>query len=240
MLHHGVRRPAVGATVVLVLAACGGGSSDAPPFGSYDLQSAMLALAQSGENVGVLLDGSVITNGTSVPFDGSGTLTLTPGVNGMFNGMTALLQTETIAGTVTAAGQILPFSSSVVNAYDGATGAILGESQTSEFDVATAPIAIPSMVDSSPMVLGTLLRYADDTLSVPLGTTQISVVVVSPPAPGNGPEVVQFTFQAYDTAQTLVETDTVSYSLTAAGVLSFESASAHNASGSVSVTLPAP
>jgi hypothetical protein len=241
MRHHGVRRLAMGAAAALALVACGDGSTGGPPPGSYNLQSGMLALVMSGETVAVLLDGSAISNGTSVPFQGSGTLTLAPGADGMFNGLTALLQTETISGTVSAAGQQLPYSSSVVNAYDGATGAILGESQAAEFDVASAPIAIPSMVGSSPMVLGTLNRYADDTQSVPLGTTQISVVVVSPPAPGpDDPEVVQFTFQSFDTTQTLVETDTVSYRLTEASVLSFASATAQNASGTVSVTLPAP
>jgi hypothetical protein len=135
----------------------------------------------------------------------------------------------------------LPYSSSVINAYDGMTGAILGESQSAEFDLAPAPIAIPTTVGTASMMLGTLNRYTDATLSVPLGTTQISVVLFSPPAPGpNDPEVVQFTFQSFDTTQTLVETDTVSYSLTEASVLSFASATAQNASGTVNVTLPAP
>lgn len=240
MLHHSVRRTALGVAAALVLAACGGGSSGGPPPGSYDLQSAMLALVRSGESAPVILTGSSITNGTSVPFNGGGTLTLTPGTNGTFNGMTALLQTESISGSVSAAGQSLPYNSSVVNAYDGTTGAILGESQTAEFDVATAPIAIPSMVGSSPMLLGTLNRYSDNTLSVPLGTTQVSVAVQSAPVDPGSPEVVQFTFKVFDMSQALVETDTISYSLSAASVLSFDEATVQNASGMVSVTLPAP
>ena len=200
----------------------------------------MLALARGGESVSVLLNGSVIANGTAVDFTGSGTLTLAPGTGGSFNGMSALLQTETISGTVTAAGQNLPYSATTVNAYDGTTGAILGQSQSAEFDVASAPIAIPSTVGPTAMNLGTLNRYTDSTLSSPLGTIQISVAETVAPVDPGSPEVVQFTFKAYDMSQTLVETDTISYSLSASSTLTFVAATAQNASGTVNVTLPAP
>jgi hypothetical protein len=196
----------------------------------------MFALVRGGLSTPVALSGSAIVNGTAVPFSGTGTLTLAAGTNGSFNGMTALLQTETVSGTVTAAGQNLPYNATAVNAYDDATGAILGQSQTSEFDVASAPIAIPSMVGASPMVLGTLNRYTDSTLSSPLGTTQISVAITLAPVDPGSSEVVQFTFKFYDMSQTLVETDTVSYFLSAASALSFDAATAQNASGVVDVT----
>jgi hypothetical protein len=241
MLHYSVRRSVLGAVAALVLSACGGGgSSGGPPPGSYDLQSAMLALIRGGLSTGVTLNGSTIVNGTAVPFSGGGTVTLAAGTNGSFNGMTALLQTETVSGTVTAAGQNLPYNATAVNAYDGAMGAILGQSQSSEFDVASTPIAIPSMVGTSPMVLGALNRYSDSTLSSPLGTTQISVAVTLAPVDPGSPEVVQFTFKSYDMSQTLVETDTISYSLSAASALSFVAATAQNVSGVVDVTTPAP
>jgi hypothetical protein len=241
MLDDSPQRLVLGAVTAVALCACGGGgSSGGPPPGSYDLQSAMVALNRGGLSTPVTLTGSVIANGTSVPFTGTGTVTLSAGVDGTFNGAPALLQTETIAGTVTAAGQSLPYNSSAVNAYVGATAAILGESQSAEFDVASAPIAIPSMVGTSPMVLGTLNRYTDSTLSSPLGTTQISVAVVSAPVDPGSPEVVQFTFKSYDMSQTLVETDTIGYSLTAGGVLSLAGATAQNASGMVNVAPLAP
>ena len=45
------------------------------------------------------------------------------------------------------------------------------------------------------MILGTLSRYTDDTLSVVLGTTQVSVAVVLIPVDPGSPEVVQFTYK---------------------------------------------
>jgi hypothetical protein len=53
--------------------------------------------------------------------------------------------------------------------------------------VAQAPVAIPMTVGTSPMILGTLSRYTDDTLSVVLGTTQVSVAVVLIPVDPGSP-----------------------------------------------------
>jgi hypothetical protein len=153
----------------------------------------------------------------------------------MFNGKTQLLQTETISGTVSVAGQSSPYSSTIVTAYDGTTGAILGESESHEFDVAEAPILIPMTVGSA-VVLGTLSRYTDDTQSVVLGTTQVSAGLLLATVDGKGPEVVQFTYKIYDTSQALVETDNFNYYLSEDNVLTLYSYTAQSASGTLSVT----
>jgi hypothetical protein len=222
----------------MLLSACGGGGGignpTPSPQGTYDLQAAVEALVTSGLSASVSLSGTVIVNGTSVT--GTGTLTLSPGASGMFNGSTAQLQTESISGTISAAGQSAPYSSSVVNAYEPSTASIVGQSQSSEFDVAQAPIAIPTTVGTSVTVLGTMSRYADSTLSVALGTVQVSVAVALIPVDPGSPEVVQFTYKIFDTNQALVETDTYSYSLSQDNLLSFHSAATQSASGSLTVT----
>jgi hypothetical protein len=242
MAQHGAKISGLGLLLASVLAACGGGGSTVqpgpvvPPPGSFNLQSAMAALVKSGLSANVNLSGTAIVSGTSTSFTGTGLLTLSPGASGLFNGMTATLQTETISGTVTVSGHSAPYTSSVVNAYEGATAAILGESQSNnEFDVASAPITIPTTVGTSAVSLGTLSRYADSTLSVVLGTTQISVNVAMISVDPGSPEVVQFTYKSFDTSQALVETDTVSYYLTEGSILSFYSATAQNASGTLNV-----
>jgi hypothetical protein len=153
----------------------------------------------------------------------------------MFNGMMAQLQTESISGTVTVAGQTSPYSSSVVNAYEPATVAIEGESQNAEFDVAQQPIMIPTMVGTSSTILGTLSRYSDSTLSVALGTVQVSIAVTLIPVDPGSPEVVQFTYKVYNTSQALVETDTVGYNLTENNLLSLNSATTQSATGTLTV-----
>jgi hypothetical protein len=234
------KHPSAGGLAALLLSACGsGGSSNGNPTlspqGSYDLQAAMAGLVKSGLSANVNLSGTVIVNGTSNAFTGTGTLTLSPGVSGMFNGTTAQLQTQSISGTVTVAGQTSPYSSSVVNAYEPATAAVAGDSQSTEFDVAQAPITIPTMVGTSVTMLGTLSRYSDSTLSIALGTVQASVAVTLIPVDPGSPEVVQFTYKVYNTDQALVETDTVSYELTENNQLSWYSAATQTAAGTLIV-----
>jgi type III secretory pathway component EscS len=241
MIPRSARSPAAGILAGLLLSACGGGGSSnsnptPPPQGSYDLQVAMTALVKSGLSTNVNLSGTAIVNGSSNPFTGTGTLMLSAGVGGMFNGTMAQLQTQSISGTVTVAGQTSQYSSSVVNAYEPATAAIVGESQSTEFDVAQQPIMIPTVVGTSVTMLGTLSRYSDSTLSVALGTVQVSVAVMFIPVDPGSPEVVQFTYKVYDTNQALVETDTVSYNFTENNLLSFNSAATQNTSGTLTVT----
>jgi hypothetical protein len=229
--------PTAGVLAALLLSACSGGSGNPtpPPQGSYDLQAAMVALVESGLSANVKLSGTAIVNGTSNPFTGTGTFTLSPSVSGMFDGLMAQLQTESISGTVTVAGQTSPYSSSVVNAYEPATAAIEGESQNAEFDVAQQPIMIPTMVGTSSTILGTLSRYSDSTLSVALGTVQVSIAVTLIPVDPGSPEVVQFTYKVYNTSQALVETDTVGYNLTENNLLSLNSATTQSATGTLTV-----
>jgi hypothetical protein len=240
MTPRHAKSPAAGVLAALLLSACGSNNPTpwppvSYPAGSYDLQVAMTALVQSGLGANVDLSGTAIVNGTSNSFTGTGTLTLSPGVSGMFNGTMAQLQTQSISGTVTVAGQTSPYSTSVVNAYEPATAAIAGEFQSTEFDVAQQPIVLPTALGTSVTMLGTLSRYSDSTLSVALGTVQVSVAVTLIPVDPGTSEVVQFTYQVYDTNQALVETETFSYNLTENNLLAFNSAATQNASGTLTV-----
>ena len=241
MIPHLAKSPAAGVLAALLPSACGSGGGSSgfptpPPQGSYDLHAGMAALVESGLSDNVNLSGTAIVNGTSNAFTGTGTLTLSPGVSGVFNGTMAQLQTQTISGTVTVAGQTSPYSTSVVNAYEPATAAIEGESQSPEFDVAQQPIMIPTVVGTSVTMLGILSRYSDSTLSVALGTVQVSVAVMFIPVDPGSSEVVQFSYKVYNTSQALVETDTVSYNLTENNLISFNSAATQRASGTLTVT----
>lgn len=150
-----------------------------------------------------------MVNGTMTPFSGSGTFTASPAVNALFNNGTALAQTQT-------------YSSSLTTEHAPGPGGFLGEIVGVEYDVA--------------QVLGTLSRNSDSTLSLSLGTIRVSVKVVLAPVDPGSPEQVQFMFQIYDTAQSLVATATFNYNLTPTSVLSFAAAAAQNASGSLMVT----
>jgi hypothetical protein len=239
MPYHSARRHIGGLLASAILAACGGGDTVTPPCdcpATYNFQIGMLGLVKIGSTANVNLSGTAIVQGVSTPFTGTGALTLSPAVSGTFNGMAAMLQTQSITGTVMAASQSAPYSVSTVNAYD-AQGDILGESQSGEFDVAPAPIFIPTYVSTTLDQLGSLTRYSDSQLSSVKGMTQLSVVVQLIPVDPGSPEVVQLTAKVYDVNQALVETDNISYQLTAGGSLSFNSETTQSNSGTLTVTL---
>lgn len=243
-MNPGIRSTAL--YVVLALSGCGGGNGGSapapipmpsPPPATFNLQAGYVNLVNKGLTTNVGLSGTVLVNGISTPFTGTGTLTLAPAVSATFDNSAALAQTETISGTVTAAGQSAPYSSSVVD-YASASGAVLGQSTTHEYDVIQSPFTYPSsVVGGSGGILGTASRYTDSSLSVSLGTVQISYSVTAPVDSGS-PVAVNFSNKIYDTQNTLIETDVFTYSLTSASVLSFISASAQSTSGTLSVTTP--
>jgi hypothetical protein len=168
-------------------------------------------------------------NGTAVSFTGTGTLTLAPAVAATFNNTAALSQTQTIAGSITAAGQTIPLpATSVVDYYASGTDAFLGETGAS-YDVAQSPFTYPTMVvGGSTGTLGTISNYTDSTMSVSVGTTQVTYAVTAPVDPGS-PVLVKVTDLSKDPMGTVLETDVTSYTLTGSGILTLTSASAQNA-----------
>ena len=227
----------IGFTVML-LSACGGANNATPtPSANYDLQSGIKEMVTNGLSSNVALSGTVTVNGASTPFTGSGTFMRPAATTTTFDGTSASSQTTTVAGTVTAAGQSTPYSTSVTDYYVASDGAFLGEVSSSEYDVAQAPILFPtSVVGGSSGILGTLSRYKDSTMSVSLGTVQISYDVVLAPVDPGSPIGVAVTAKIYDTQNTIVETDITNYTMTSGGVISFSGASAQNQSGMLTVT----
>ena len=178
MRANGTARVGFSMLATLLLGACGG-SSDSQQ--TYNLQKAMADLVASGLTANVKIAGSAMVNGTMTPFSGSGTFTASPAVNATFNNGTALAQTQTISGTITAAGQTQTYSSSLTTEHAPGPGGFLGEIVGGEYDVAQTSFAYPTMVTTTTLVLGTLSRYSDSTLSLSLGTIRVSVKVVLAP-----------------------------------------------------------
>jgi hypothetical protein len=218
------------------LCACGGGGSNpaAPSSNNFDVQTGMAKMVTNGLSANVSLSGTVVVNGVSTAFTGSGTFTRPPAVSATFDGTAALSQTTTVAGTITTNVQTAPYSTSVTDYYASSDSAFLGEVSSNEYDVAQAPILFPTMVVGSG-TLGTLSRYTDSTMSVSLGTAQVSYVVMIPVDPGS-PIGIAVTTKIYDTQNTLLETDVTNYTMTSSNVISLSGASAQNQSGTLTVT----
>jgi hypothetical protein len=232
----------VAALLAGALNACGGGNStlagSTPAATSFDLQTGITGLVASGQTASVTLSGTAVVSGSSVPFTGSGTLTLAPGVSATFNGEGAQSQTETISGTITSSGQTSTFTPIAVEEFY-ATGndAFLGDTGTNEYDVAQAAFTYPSsVVAGSSGMLGTTSDYTDSSMSTPLGTTQVSYAVTAI-AGSTTSLMVAITSQINDTQNNPLETDVTNYSLTDDGVLTLVSASVQNSTESLTVAV---
>jgi hypothetical protein len=217
---QGASKTYLTACFAVLLSGCGGGNGTPASMSSN-----------------VALSGTVTVNGVSTAFTGSGTFTRPPAVSATFNGSAALSQSTTVAGSVTAAAQTSAYSTSVTDYYASSDGAFLGEVSASEYDVAQAPISFPTMVTGgSSGTLGTLSRYTNSTMSVSLGTAQVSYSTLTPVDPGS-PIGIAVTTKIFDTQSTLIETDVTNYTMTTSNVVSLAGASAQNQSGMLKVTV---
>ena len=115
MQANGTARVGFSMLAALLLVGSGGTSSDSQQ--TYILQKAMAGLVASGFTANVTIAGSAMVNGTMTPFSGLGTFTTTPAVTATYNNGTALAQTQTISGTITAAGQTQTYSSSLTTEH---------------------------------------------------------------------------------------------------------------------------
>jgi hypothetical protein len=231
----------MGAFFAVLISACGGGNNAAapmqPPPANFDLQAGMAKMVSNGLSANVGLSGTVTVNGVSTAFTGSGTFNRAPAVSATFNGTAASSQMTTVAGTITAAGQTTPYSTSVTDYYASSDSAFLGEVSGSEYDVAQAPLSFPTMVvGGSSGTLGTLSRYTDSTMSISLGTAQVSYSSLTPVDPGS-PIGIAVTTKIYDTQSTLIETDVTNYTMTTSNVVSLAGASAQGQSGMLTITV---
>jgi hypothetical protein len=237
---QGASRTCLAMSFAILISACGGGNSPSTsmhPNANYNLQAGMAEMVTDGLSSNVVLSGMVTVNGVSTAFTGSGTFTRPPAVSATFNGTAALSQTTTVSGSISAAGQSTPYSTSVMDYYASSDSAFLGEVSASEYDVAQAPILFPTMImGGSSGTLGTLSRYTDSTMSVSLGTAQVSYSTLAPVDPGS-PIGIAVTTKIYDTQNTLIETDVTNYTMTSSNVISLSGASAQNLSGMLTITV---
>jgi hypothetical protein len=238
---QGASRTYLAVCFTILTSACGGGGYHAPamppPAANFDLQAGMAEMVTNGLNSNVTLSGTVMVNGVSTAFTGSGTFTRPPAVSVTFNGTAAMSQTTTVSGSIMAAGQTSPYSTSVTDYYASSDSAFLGEVSANEYDVAQSPIVFPTMImGGSSAMLGTLSRYTDSTMSVSLGMVQVSYSTLTPVDTGS-PIGIVLTTQIYNAQNALIETDVTNYTMTSSNVISLSGASAQNQTGMLTITV---
>ena len=220
------------------LGGCGGGGSGDRAAASFNLLAGYTSLVKNGEVASVTLSGNAIAGGVTTPFTGTGTLTLAPSTADTFNGTASISQSVDVSASITGSGQPATYGSSVVNHYSSGTLTFLGQESATEYDVARTAFNYPTtLADTCTGTLGVLDRYTDNTMSVSLGTIQLTYACTAPASTG-GPLAVKFTSKLYDAQGALAETDVTSYSLTSTNAMTFVSATTQNSLGNLSITAP--
>jgi hypothetical protein len=227
----GVRSPAARLLLItsaaMALAACGGGSgaATAPAANAYDFEAAFVQETQHGLTASGTF--TVTSNGTV--YTGPGTVTVSPQTATSFNGSAAYQLDLVIAGNVSGGGASGKVSGGY-STYLTGDHRIIGRTDPGEFDIAQSPMTYPGVVaagESGP--LGTLLRYTDSTMSIPIGSDDVSYGVMADP---NTPStlIVGIAEQVMDSFGSVEVQASYQYALPAGGGMTLRSLSIHSIS----------
>jgi hypothetical protein len=116
-----LRASIVGLTALLV--ACGGGgggsgtASSVSSTNSFSFAAANANRINNGLTHNFTLTGTQVVGGVTYNVTGSGTVTESPASSSFFNNQVALLNTQTINGTITVNGTTVPLPSTTVQTY---------------------------------------------------------------------------------------------------------------------------
>ncbi|MGA7178318.1 MAG: hypothetical protein WBX11_01840 [Thiobacillaceae bacterium] len=204
-------------TLYLSLLACGGGGGGggSGPVASTDSFPAATALQNQTVNGYVqsfTVTGTQTVSGTTYNVSGTGTITVLAASSSSFEGQAALLNDETVSGTLTVNGASAPFSTTT-QVYSTPGYAPFGlvvlsppnQPSAAEYCVMQGTPIIPTTVkvgDSG--AIGTYNCWSDSFKTTPIGTGQLSYVVEADTA---HTAIVNLTEKDYDSTSTLTLTD---------------------------------
>ncbi len=195
----------------LLLSACGGGGGGggggvAVPVASTSSFSMVTIFANqinNGYTKNFAVTGTEVIGGVTYNVTGSGSMTVSPAVNTVFEGQAALQNTSTVNGNVTVNGVSAPIADTS-QSYSSSSYVPLGQSN-GEYWVVQGIATIPSTVSvGDTAVIGTYSRYTDSSKAAVLGIAQVSYVVEPDTATT---AIVNLTLQEYDGANVLELTD---------------------------------
>jgi hypothetical protein len=172
----------LGLSLAALLAGCGGsgGGGGSGPVAStltFPLATANANLINNGYTLHLSVTGTQVVNGTSYGVTGSVTLTQSTPTVSTFEGQAALLNTQSMTGTLTVLSVSVPFASSA-QIYSTTNYAPLGEISSGSYYVMQGTPTIPltgKVGDAA--VIGIYNVYTDSTKIVLLGTANIHYVI---------------------------------------------------------------
>ena len=240
-------KKALAAVIVSLLLGCGGGGGgggSAPSVGpvvstsSFPVVNVQANHINSGYTHTGTITGTVTASGITLPVTGTVTLTVTPAPASTFEGRPALVDSETVSGSITAtnpstgASTTIPFPTTTATQTfsDQATFAPLGSSSAGSYSVMQGTATIPSTAKVGDTgVIGTFTNYTDSSKATTVGTIRISYVVE---ADTSSTAIFNIITQEFDATNTLVATEQVRWRVDTSGTATF-------VSNSTTATIPA-
>jgi hypothetical protein len=201
----------------------GGGGSGGGPVTStltFPLATANANLINNGYTLNLAVTGTQIYNGKSYGVTGSVTLAQSASTPSTFEGQPALLNTQSMNGTVTVLSATLPVTSSA-QVYSTTNYAPLGQVASGSYYVMQGTPTIPSTGKvGDTAVIGTFNVYTDSTKLNLLGTAKISYVVEADTA---STAIIALIEDDYDTSNTLNASTQTRWKMDASGNVTFVS-----------------
>lgn len=237
---------AVAASVVSLLAACGGGGGTAgagdtalPAAGTFPIQTALAYAFTHGLQKTLNVTGAAASGTNTLPITGSVTFSSGTAISTTFNNATAQQVTQTLVGSLSIAGQSAPLSSTSylqLNASYVELGSTGSGAGSNDYCVVTSGGTFPAAVSAGQAgSISTFACYTDSSKAVSTGSVTETYVARA----GNAANTLDFQLidSVYDTANKLTSTQSTTYNVSSAGVPSVTQINVQASESGVAVTI---
>jgi hypothetical protein len=216
----------LGLLLSTLLVGCGGGSGGGGGGGpvtstlTFPLATANANLINNGYTLYLTVTGTQMYNGTSYGVTGSVTVTQSTPTTSTFEGQTALLNTQSMTGTVTVVGISVPITSTA-QIFSTTNYAPLGEVSSDSYYVMQGTPTMPSTGKvGDAALIGTYDVFTDSTKSTLLGTAKISYALEADTA---NTAIINLIEDDYDTSNILITSTQTRWRIDSSGNVAFVS-----------------
>ncbi len=217
--------------LAILVSACGGGGGGggaavAVPVvsaSSFSMPAVLADQVNNGYTQNFSISGTQVVGGTTFNVTGTGTITVAPASNAVFEGQVALQNSSTTTVTLTVNGITAPPVTETSQSFSTTSYAPLGMSNGEYWVVQGVPVIPATVKVGDTGVIGTYTRYTDNTKTSVLGTAQASYVVEADTATS---AVINLILREFDNASVVELTDQIRWRIDTLGNVAWQSETA--------------